>query len=173
VFIAWLTVSRIGPHALHNAALVCAPIAAALIGVSARTNALALPLVFASLIGIALVGRHLGRYRTAVLLLCSVGAFVVAAWALLGLGVSALDSGSGAVTRSPAAVSADGRLSAVATIVREGAWGSDFEYVVIVANGSHLLEQVVYVDDASFGVAAVWTGPRTLRVGNMVIRVIL
>lgn len=172
-FIAWRALPRTAAHTMHAKALVCVPVAATLVGMSANSSTVALLFVLGSLAGIALAGRWSGRYRTAVLVLCAVGGFGVAAFALLGLVFGVLDSRMATTTHFPAVTSADGRLSAVATVVREGAMGSDFEFVVVAATGPHLLEQKFYVDDASVGDSAVWIGPRTLRVGQKVVRVTL
>ena len=91
---AWLAVPRTSLSAWHNTALVCAPVAAALVGLSAHTNTVALAFVFVSLVVIGLVSRHLAKGRTAVLVLCMVAAFGVAAFSLLGLGMRALDPGT-------------------------------------------------------------------------------
>lgn len=168
---AWLVSSRATFCTLDCLVLAGAPIAAALVGASEPSAAVS-PLVFGAVIASALASRRLRRFRMAAQVLCAVAAVGIVAFAVLAAGVSAIDARGGA-THMPEAVSGDGELSAVAVVVREGAVGSDFQYVVVAPKGPHLLEQIVQVDDASFGEPAVWIGPRTLQVGETIAAVAL
>lgn len=171
VLSAWaagLLAAHVRPTALTAASLVLAliavPILAAVLG-----GSWAELLPFAILLGCAVAARRLRRLRVAL-------PFVAALMAAGLLALMAVGWASGLLFRSedetlPVVASPDGRLVAVVTVVRTGAWGSNWADLRIAPTGLHIFELHRFIDDNNVGLSPAWSGPREVRVGSLVVKV--